>query len=442
LRPADAFAAGVAGYIELKDGRLLRPRAQDDGAVGVFQRVSPGEWEYLAKLVPSTGRLSGRSADSSGNRVVAQGSDAVYVFDLPDDFSQPLPLQDDFQLGSAPAWSPQPGGSFSVVAPDTLSLVYRQQSLAGNATSVLNDGPWANQSIQADVKPLEFQGADRWLGLAVRYVDANNYYYVTMRSSNALQLRRIVNGAFVTLAAAPLTVTPGRTYHLRLEAIGGTLRVFVDGAPVLRARDQSHAEGRAAILMYRTRADYDNVVATPNPRTLLLKDDFESTDAAWWTPHGDGQWNVVDEGSSRVYQQSSLAGGARSLTGVNATTDQIIQARVKATAFGAGPGRWFGLIARYQDDNNYYYITVRNDNTVSLRRLLNGAVYELDTAPLTVAANTWYALRFEAVGDALRAYVNGRMLLEQRDMSFQEGAYGVAMYKAAIRVDDFTVVQP
>ena len=85
---------------------------------------------------------------------------------------------------------------------------------------------------------------------------------------------------------------------------------------------------------------------------------------------------------------------------------------------------------------------MRNDNTVSLRKLVNGAVVVLDNAPLTVTANTWYALLFEAVGDALRAYVNGRLLLEARDDSFAAGAYGVAMFKAATRVDDFKVVQP
>lgn len=194
-------------------------------------------------------------------------------------------------------------------------------------------------------------------------------------------------------------------------------------------------------MMYRTRADYDNVVVSPNPQTTLFTDDFE-IDNTWWLPEGVGQWRVVTEGTTRIYQQSSVAGGARSVTGVSITDDQIISARAKATAFGTGAGRWFGLMARYQDSNNYYYITVRNDNTVSLRKLVNGGVSVLDTAPLNVTTNTWYALRLETIGDSLRAYVNGRLLLEASDTSFEQGSYGIAMYKAATRADDFNVVQP
>ena len=440
FRPADVFAAGLPEYLELEGGRLLRPRAQDGGAVGVFRRSAPGEWEYLAKLVPSRGQLTQRVADSSGNRVVAQGTDAAYVWDLPTDFSQPALRQDDFQDGNAADWLPQAGGDFAVVT-GTQSLVYRQRSLAGNATSLLSASAWRNQSIQADIKPIEFQAADRWLGLAVRYVDAGNYYYVTLRQSGSLQLRRLVDGVFVTLASTRLSVVPGRTYNVRLEAVGGTLRAYVDGKAMLRARDTTHAQGRAGLIMYRTRADYDNVVVSANPFTTLLHDDFENAND-WWTPEGDGQWSVVTDGSSRAYQQSSVAGGARSATGVNITADQIIEARVKATAFGSGVGRWFGLMARYQDAGNYYYITLRNDNTVSLRKLVNGAIVVLDQARLTVTTNTWYALRLEAIGGALRAYVDGRLLLEAHDDMFAQGSYGIAMYKAATRVDDFKVVEP
>jgi hypothetical protein len=64
------------------------------------------------------------------------------------------------------------------------------------------------------------------------------------------------------------------------------------------------------------------------------------------------------------------------------------------------------------------------------------------TAPLTVTAGSWYAIRLEAIGDALRAYVNGRLLLEARDSTFVRGSYGAVMYKAAARYDDFKAVQP
>jgi hypothetical protein len=59
-------------------------------------------------------------------------------------------------------------------------------------------------------------------------------------------------------------------------------------------------------------------------------------------------------------------------------------------------------MTRFVDASNYYYMTVRSSNTVSLRKLTNGAVSVLATVPLTVSADTMYALRLEAVGNQLR----------------------------------------
>ena len=55
--------------------------------------------------------------------------------------------------------------------------------------------------------------------LWARYTDAENYYYVTLRSSNSIHLRKIVNGSFQTLVSTNLPVQLNRTYRVRLEAI-------------------------------------------------------------------------------------------------------------------------------------------------------------------------------------------------------------------------------
>jgi pectate lyase len=115
---------------------------------------------------------------------------------------------------------------------------------------------------------------------------------------------------------------------------------------------------------------------------------------------------------------------------------------VRPTAFAAGAQAWFGLMARVVDSSNYYYVTVRNNNTISLRRLTNGVIQVLDTAPLNVAAGTAYTLRLEAIGTSLRAYVNGRLLVEATDATIDAGRYGLVTYRTAAEFDDFLVTQP
>lgn len=449
LQVPDAFAGAFQPRsLELRDGFAVQAQQSLEhgtfGAINVFQRQSNGTFKYVAKLVASQldGPNSlGQSVDISDRRIVVSGNGYAYVFDLPADLTQPPVQQEDFQLGSANHWTPQVGSSFSVATIGS-RRVYRQSATNGNATSLLNDTNWRNQSIEADITPTQFVGSDRWFGLAVRYADAANYYYVTVRSSNVIQLKKIVNGSFQTLGSQPLPVTLNRSYRIRLEAVGTFINVHVDGQRVLHAVDDSLERGQAAAVMYRTRADYDNVIVTPNPFLRLFQTDFFGVgpDIYPWTAVA-GNWIFANDGSvSRVFTQTDTTGGARAVVGVS-TDDQIVQVRARATSF-AGADRWFGLMARYVDDGNYYYVTVRNSNVISLRKLVNGAIQVIAEAPLTVTPGTWYTLKLEAVGTSLRAHVNGRLVAEGTDSSHAAGRYGLAMYKAATSYDDFLAYQP
>jgi hypothetical protein len=132
---------------------------------------------------------------------------------------------------------------------------------------------------------------------------------------------------------------------------------------------------------------------------------------------------------------------ARAVVGTP-TDDQVIVTRARLTTAGTGTDRWFGIAARYVDENNYYYLTVRNSNTVSLRKLTNGTITTLGTAPLTVTPNTWYELRLDAVGNELRAFVNGTQLFQATDSSHASGQGGLLTYKAAAEYVDYRAWQP
>jgi hypothetical protein len=119
-----------------------------------------------------------------------------------------------------------------------------------------------------------------------------------------------------------------------------------------------------------------------------------------------------------------------------------VQARVTPRAFSTAGDPWFGLMARYTDASNYLYLAVRKSNTLQLRKLVNGSIVALGSAPFTVAANTAYTLRLEAVGTALRAYVNGRLVLEATDPHRSNGRVGLVGYRTAADYDDIRAVTP
>ncbi|MFL6575195.1 MAG: hypothetical protein ACJ8MR_01145 [Povalibacter sp.] len=447
LQSANQYHRGTLSVAKVKGNLVVLGYTTDDlrgtdaGSLSVWQRSSDGTYDEVATLVSSDLQYRlGYDLDINGRRVVATGNGAAYVWDLPTTFTQPQTMQDDFEDGNDAGWSRLPGSTFAIVN-TSAGRVYQQTSVAGDAGSYFGTDAWKDQAIETDATATAFNGSDRWFGVAVRRKDASNYYYATLRQSNVVSLRKMVNGAITTLVSKPLPVALNRNYRLRLEAVGTRLRVYVDGVLQLEAIDKSHSAGQAGLQMYRTSAQYDNVVVTPNPQVTLYANDFQGTNSTW-THTGNGSWSVVTDGS-KVFRQSDTQAsiGARALTGI-ATGDQIVESRVKPVSFDSSTNPWFGLITRYVDDNNYYYVALRKDGNVSLRKLVNGTIQVLQTKPFTVTAGRWYTLRFESVGTSLRVYVDGTLALQAHDSTFTQGKYGLMTYRTAAEYDDVKVRQP
>lgn len=422
------------------DGNTILAGTQLE-SVRVYRRTSSGAWTHQGSLASSTVESLG-APKLSGNRAIA----GAYVFTIPA-VLQPNPpmVQEDLEDGAANGWIAQPNSTFSVVSAGG-TRVYRQTSTASGATAIYQNADWDRQSIQAEVTPRAHATAagDRWFGLMVRYADPNNYYYITVRNSNTIQLKRMQNGVFQTLASAPLQVVLNRPYSLRLEAHAQQLRVFVEGRQVLSALDSALTRGRPGITMYRTQADFDNLILNPDPSRVLKDEHFNTPTIQMDWDYADYNYQWVKRPNESVFTQPTIGGGAHAIAGpTTGYRDQIIRARMRATQF-SGADRWFGLIGRYVDSSNYYYVTVRNTNNISLRKLTNGAITVLDSATMPVALNTWYNLRLDIVGTTLRAYVDRRLVLEANDNAAPHvaGRYGVGSFKTAAQADDFLAIQP
>jgi hypothetical protein len=101
-----------------------------------------------------------------------------------------------------------------------------------------------------------------WVGIAAHVVDERNYYYVTLRRSNELSLRRMVDGKVQVIATVPQAIVTGLWYDLRLEIVGTNIRAYVNGDLKISAKDPAMTGGgRNALLMYKAAADFVTVVA-------------------------------------------------------------------------------------------------------------------------------------------------------------------------------------
>jgi hypothetical protein len=448
IQTPDSFmGAGPAGAFA-KSGEFLLQHAwsPDRGAsvINVFRQRDDASYEYVAILAAKNGASLGRSLAISGRSILVgnNGNGLVHYFELPAALESPARIQDTFATGNGTGWTPTVGSSFATVAAGG-SRVYRQSSVTGVARAVLAASDWTTEAIEVDVRPAAFAASGSGFGLATRYQNPQNFYDVIVRNTGVVQLRRMAGGVQRVIASAPFTAVAGRLYRLRLESVGTLHRVLIDGKLLLDADISGPTHGRAALFTDRARADFDNVVVSPALNTVVFANDFETGTPGPWTFNGLGFWNLRT-GASTVYNQSSVAGDARASIGAP-TDDQIVRVRARLDTFATQSGtqeRWFGVMARYVDNRNFYYLSLRSSNTASLRKVVNGAITVLGNVALPVNPATWYSLRLDAVGNQLRAYVNGRQVLEASDAALGSGTSGPVMFKAAVDYDDFSTILP
>jgi len=176
-------------------------------------------------------------------------------------FAAPL-FADDFSDGNANGWT-RSGGSWAVVTDG--SSAYRQSGTSSNARALVGQSSWTNYAVQARVKPLAFNGSDRFVAVVARAQNSTNYYYLALRSTGRVELGKLVGGSSTTLASAQILVSTGTWYTVRLEVSGSSLRGLVSGAEVTSAADATFSAGRVGLATYNASASFDDVAVDTVP---------------------------------------------------------------------------------------------------------------------------------------------------------------------------------
>jgi hypothetical protein len=409
------------------------PGPATEADVAVLQPNSSGGYDHPATLGWAYRQ---ESLNISGRRVVTTDGSAVFVYDVPLSFPPTTATLQDFENGTQGFTALS--GQFAV-APRGATHVYRQSSLVGDAVA-LNSADLKATLITADVRPTAFDGDTRWVGLVARYIDANNMYYVTIRANNTVSIRKNVNGVVTDLKTYYPKVQLGTNYRVSFEAIGNRLTYYVNGQRIIDAYDPDNSlpHGRVGLRTYRATADFDNVIITPQPLMELGGGPYYSNLSMFDIV--DGSWTTAG-----VFQldQSSTSGEARILHG-HPTDDQVVSVAASLNSVGPDPSgsHWMGAMVRYTDPSNYYYVTLRSSNDLSLRKLVNGAITELAHKPFTLKMGQPYRLRIEAIGTKIVVYLNDSVWVQASDSSHPQGRSGLITYRAAARFTGYSAWQP
>ena len=200
------------------------------------------------------------------------GYRASFAFD--NAFASPFPaasrVNDDFDDHDATGWSMTETGAsnWSTVQASSGSTnwVLAQTLTTGNHR-VSRAVAGRDQSTQAKVRFVSASDPKAFVAVYARYQDLSNGYYVLLRNSRVLELKKIVAGVASPIATLdlPANFDLAAWHTLRIDVSGDvltTLKAYLDGQLQLVGSDvdSPYTSGSAAFGTYLTSAQFDDVV--------------------------------------------------------------------------------------------------------------------------------------------------------------------------------------
>ncbi|MEW6718485.1 MAG: serine protease [Chloroflexota bacterium] len=191
--------------------------------------------------------------------------------------------------------------------------------------------------------------------------------------------------------------------------------------------------------------EYGQIVQ-PSGEGLLFQDDFSNPGSGWddWMGENGGSYYSNNEYLIEVQTESYLIWGNPSLSFGNVVV--TVEAHI-VNPTGVGD---YGVLCRYQDNNNFYALEVSEDGYYTIWKYERGEfVILVDWEYVEVVPRTGetVTLTIACVGDTLSLAVNSILLAEVQDSSFSHGDVGLIAGTwdqggLTVAFDDFQVWEP
>ncbi|MFI1192395.1 pectate lyase [Micromonospora sp. NPDC020750] len=166
-------------------------------------------------------------------------------------------FSDNFNDGDASGWS-KSGGTWSVLTDG--SGVFNQASTSSElARQFAGQTNWTDYQVQARVKPTGFGSSTGLVGLAARSASSTKMYRLALLGSGRAELQAVNGSQITAIGSAPLGVSAGNWYTLRIETSGSTIRGFVNGTQIASGSNSLAASGRVGLVTAYASGSFDDV---------------------------------------------------------------------------------------------------------------------------------------------------------------------------------------
>jgi S1-C subfamily serine protease len=160
----------------------------------------------------------------------------------------------------------------------------------------------------------------------------------------------------------------------------------------------------------------------PQGTTVIYQDDFSDSSTGWPSESDSSEAYYYQNG--RYFIEINTANHLRPVKGGENLTNSIIE--IDAHVEHSSSDGDFGVVCRYQDDNNFYLFDITEDSYYGIFKMISGEWYNLVDYTysdiLTSIQNATFHV--SCIGNKLSFAVNGKLLGEVQDTSISSGDYG------------------
>jgi hypothetical protein len=163
----------------------------------------------------------------------------------------------------------------------------------------------------------------------------------------------------------------------------------------------------------------------PQVGETLFQDDFEDPNSGWLVSSDDevergyqnGKYDIVVKVKNSTFW-STVRHSFRDFS-----------LEVDATEVGGPDENSYGVIFRYQDDDNFYIFEISGDGYYAVTKVVDGEWIELVGWRETTAIKTGRrtnVLRVVCIGPEMEFYINGEKQIGTNDKTFSQGEIGLS----------------
>jgi hypothetical protein len=169
--------------------------------------------------------------------------------------------------------------------------------------------------------------------------------------------------------------------------------------------------------------------AAPTKSNVLFHDDFSDPNSGW--DHSSTENGTADYASGG-YEIHVKATNLSKWANPGKGFQDDVRLEVDAAKVGGPDDNAFGVLCRYQDENNTYRFLISSDSYAGIAKMAKGDITVISSSDGQLqevkGINTGEAtnhIRADCIGDTLRLYVNGTQVATATDSSFTGGDVGL-----------------